>query len=164
MPPRPSSTSPITRDPELGRVVSEGRRAEFASFGWKPGQVPDPQSPDTFAHSKLDWDEVAQAPHAGLLAWYRALIALRRATPAFTDARLDRGRVSYDQAARCLTMRRGSITLACNFAATARPVPLPPSSWRLRLASPGKVALAANAVTLPGESVANLEALELAQA
>ena len=30
-------------DPELGQKVSEGRRNEFKSFGWKPEDVPDPQ-------------------------------------------------------------------------------------------------------------------------
>ncbi len=31
-------------DPGLGRAVSEGRRREFASFGWDPSEVPDPQA------------------------------------------------------------------------------------------------------------------------
>ena len=44
-------------DPELGRAVSEGRRREFAAFGWDPQAVPDPQDPATFERSKLDWTE-----------------------------------------------------------------------------------------------------------
>jgi maltooligosyltrehalose trehalohydrolase len=30
-------------DAELGRLVSEGRRREFAAFGWNPDDIPDPQ-------------------------------------------------------------------------------------------------------------------------
>src|SRR3546814_4248273 len=36
------------QDPDLARAVSEGRRREFASFGWAPDDVPDPQAPATF--------------------------------------------------------------------------------------------------------------------
>ena len=43
---------------ELGRAVSEGRRKEFAAFGWKPENVPDPQAPETFERSKLQWAEI----------------------------------------------------------------------------------------------------------
>jgi maltooligosyltrehalose trehalohydrolase len=34
------------QDPDLGRAVSEGRRREFAAFGWKPDDIPDPQDPE----------------------------------------------------------------------------------------------------------------------
>ena len=69
-------------DPELGRAVSEGRRREFASFGWRADDVPDPQAVETFERSKLDWDEREKPPHAELLDWHRSLIALRRLMPA----------------------------------------------------------------------------------
>ena len=49
------------------RAVSEGRRHEFAAFGWKPEDVPDPTSPETFARSKLDWSEPEREPHRDLL-------------------------------------------------------------------------------------------------
>ena len=49
-------------DPELGRAVREGRRVEFAGFGWAPEAIPDPQDPATFARSKLDWQERARSP------------------------------------------------------------------------------------------------------
>ena len=68
---RRSSTSPTTIDAELGRLVSEGRRREFAAFGWKPDDVPDPQDPATFERSNLDWDELDKEPHAELLEWHR---------------------------------------------------------------------------------------------
>jgi len=69
-------------DPGLGKAVAEGRRREFAAFGWNPAQVPDPQDPGTFERSRLDWDEVNEPYHRGMLKWYRDLIALRRRLPA----------------------------------------------------------------------------------
>src|SRR5439155_1099045 len=63
-------------DAELGRLVSEGRRKEFAAFGWQPADVPDPQDRATFDRSVLDWAELDKDPHAGLLEWHRALVAL----------------------------------------------------------------------------------------
>src|SRR5262249_49907677 len=43
-------------DPELAQAVVAGRQREFAGFGWR-GAVPDPQDPETFLRSKLDWVE-----------------------------------------------------------------------------------------------------------
>jgi len=68
-------------DPGLGTAVAEGRRREFAAFGWT-GEVPDPQGAATFERSKLDWDEVDEPYHRRMLQWYRDLIALRRRLPA----------------------------------------------------------------------------------
>ncbi len=70
-------------EPELGRLVTEGRRAEFAGFmSFSAEQVPDPQAPDTFARSKLRWEERNQMPHAGMLRLYRDLLGLRARLPA----------------------------------------------------------------------------------
>ncbi len=70
-------------EPELGRLVTEGRRREFAEFmqaidADSPKQVPDPQDRETFVASKLRWDERGQPEQAATLALYRALLALRR--------------------------------------------------------------------------------------
>ena len=70
---------------ELGEATARGRIAEFAKMGWDPDVVPDPQNPETFERSHLDWSEPEQQEHARLLAFYRDLIALRRTVPA--DAR-----------------------------------------------------------------------------
>src|SRR5690606_1953643 len=72
---------------ELGRLVTEGRREEFRHFSafHEPGrreQIPDPQAEETFLRSKLRWEERARAPHAGVLALYRELLALRAHHPA----------------------------------------------------------------------------------
>lgn len=76
-------------EPELAAATREGRTAEFARMGWDESLVPDPNDPATFERSKLDWAEIAVAPHAHLLSLYRALSRLRRAHPELTDP--DRG-------------------------------------------------------------------------
>ncbi len=68
-------------DEELQRAVREGRRREFAAFGWR-GEVPDPTSPDTFAASRLLRPDAGAAPNAGLQALYTELLRLRRDEPA----------------------------------------------------------------------------------
>ncbi|AUX21626.1 malto-oligosyltrehalose trehalohydrolase [Sorangium cellulosum] len=69
--------------PELGRLVTEGRRREFRYFtSFSGAEVPDPQDPATFQRSKLSLGERERPEHAGVLAWYRALLALRATHPA----------------------------------------------------------------------------------
>lgn len=138
----------------LGRAVSEGRRQEFAAFGWQPEQVPDPQSPETFARSKLNWDERRREPHASLLAWHRRLIELRRELPDLCADGFSNTRVSFDEAARWLVVERGAACVACNLAEREQALLLPPGPWRARLASHPPLALTSNAVTLPPQSVA----------
>ncbi len=66
-------------DPELGAMVTRGRREEFASHGWSDGvEVPDPQDPATFAASKLNWEELSLPEHQRMLQWHRTLIAVRK--------------------------------------------------------------------------------------
>ncbi|MBW3619433.1 MAG: malto-oligosyltrehalose trehalohydrolase [Actinobacteria bacterium] len=68
-------------DPDLVTAVREGRRREFADFAWQ-GEAPDPQAPETFERSKLDWDLRSKEPHAATLELYRELLRLRRDVPA----------------------------------------------------------------------------------
>jgi maltooligosyltrehalose trehalohydrolase len=71
---------------ELGRLVTEGRRREFAAFSAFSGAfVPDPQDESTFMRSKLRWAERADEPHRSTLSLYRDLLALRRTHPALRD-------------------------------------------------------------------------------
>jgi maltooligosyltrehalose trehalohydrolase len=99
------------RDPELARAVSEGRRREFASFGWAPEDVPDPQDRATFERSKLDWTELQLPQHAEMLEHYRSIIARRRAHPELRDGRMDRVHVEADDGSGALTLRRGPVTI-----------------------------------------------------
>jgi maltooligosyltrehalose trehalohydrolase len=112
------------RDERLGNSVSEGRRNEFAAFGWNPEQVPDPQEPATFERSKLRWEEIHSEPHAALLAWYRELITFRCAQPSLTDGRLDRVDVAFDEHVGWLVMKRGPVEVACNFAPDWQAIPV----------------------------------------
>ena len=109
---------------QLARGVSEGRKREFQAFGWDPLDIPDPQDPQTFRRARLDWNEVACAPHAQMLEWHRRLIALRRSTPALCDGRLREVEVQFDEERAWLTMTRGPIVVALNLAAASQVVPV----------------------------------------
>jgi maltooligosyltrehalose trehalohydrolase len=98
-------------DEELGRLVSEGRKKEFAAFGWKPEEIPDPQEEKTFLRSKLKWSEVTETPHAEMLAWYKELIALRRSRPELTDGAVDQVEIDFDEDERWMTIQRGATVL-----------------------------------------------------
>jgi maltooligosyltrehalose trehalohydrolase len=83
-------------EPGLGRLVTEGRRREFAAFPEfsdpvRREQIPDPQATATFDNSHLRWDEHAWDVHARTLSLYRALIALRRDHPALSGSDEHRG-------------------------------------------------------------------------
>jgi maltooligosyltrehalose trehalohydrolase len=74
-------------DPALQKAVREGRRREFEHFVAFGGEVPDPQDPQTFERSKIQWPQTSaqwsvtgdrKNPHQEMLEWYRKLIALRR--------------------------------------------------------------------------------------
>jgi maltooligosyltrehalose trehalohydrolase len=87
-------------DRGLGTVVAEGRRREFAAFGWKPVDVPDPQDPATFERSKLNWRELDEPYHRGMLEWYRGLIGLRRRLPALAQgvrAQVEGDRIVFER-------------------------------------------------------------------
>jgi maltooligosyltrehalose trehalohydrolase len=102
-------------DANLGRAVSEGRRQEFASFGWRPGDVPDPQDFATFERSRVDWAEAGHEPHATVHRWHRELITLRAANPGLRDGDRAELAIEHDERARTLVLRRGGVTVACNW-------------------------------------------------
>jgi maltooligosyltrehalose trehalohydrolase len=73
---------------ELGRLVTEGRKREFAGFAAFRdcailGNIPDPQSEETFLRSKLDWDQAIDERHAPVHALYRQCLRLRKNERAF---------------------------------------------------------------------------------
>lgn len=63
-------------DPVLQKAVSEGRRNEFKDFKSFGSEFPDPQDPETFERSKLNWQFGAEQQE--MLAWYRQLLCLRK--------------------------------------------------------------------------------------
>jgi maltooligosyltrehalose trehalohydrolase len=144
---------------ELGRSVSEGRRKEFAAFGWDPSDVPDPQSLATFERSRLRWDELASPEHADLLEWYRRLIAVRRQLPSLRDGDYRAAAVTVDESQQTLLIRRGATLVACNLGEAPATVPVE-RLHRLVLTSDAGVWSDSRAIGLPSESVAVLETVE----
>ncbi|UMB67503.1 malto-oligosyltrehalose trehalohydrolase [Mycobacterium paraterrae] len=110
-------------EPELARATAEGRKKEFADHGWDADDIPDPQDPQTFERSKLNWSELDDGEHARLLQLYKDLIALRRNESDLSDPWLDDMSVDYDEAERWIAVRRGGLTVACNLG--VRPVTVP---------------------------------------
>ena len=147
------------KDRELGRNVTQGRRREFAAFGWNPEEIPDPQAVETFECSKLNWSESDTEPHSSLLAWHRRLIQLRREIPALSDGCVEEVRVGFDETAKWFAVKRGPVVIACNLNQITQrvPVDIDPAS-RLLLTSTDKVQLSQDTVELPPDSVAILSA------
>jgi maltooligosyltrehalose trehalohydrolase len=91
-------------NPELGRLVTEGRRKEFARFSAFANEearekIPDPQAPETFLRSKLNWAERG-APERACLRWYQKLLQIRsqllREAEFHASAPLDDSAVSLE--------------------------------------------------------------------
>lgn len=111
-------------EPELARATAEGRKAEFAEHGWDADEIPDPQDPQTFARSKLDWAEVDTGEHARMLRLYRDLIALRRNHPDMADPWLDNLTIDYDEGQGWIAVSRGRLRIVCNLGAEQVRVPV----------------------------------------
>ena len=133
-------------EPGLGRLVTEGRRAEFAEF---PGfsdeidrrKIPDPQSQSTFAASHLSWGEQVLPMHARALALYRQLLALRREHAGLRGSDLREGEaIATDDESVVVRRSEGNETF-----------------WVVaRFKTAGEVDLASAAATL-GHDLANAE-------
>jgi maltooligosyltrehalose trehalohydrolase len=97
-------------DEELIESVRKGRAAEFEEFSGVgdpsggAGAVPDPQAEETFARSVLSWS-YAQEPGAGLLRFYRHLIAMRKTRPALQGRTRD-SMVVYPAIGQTLPLER----------------------------------------------------------
>jgi maltooligosyltrehalose trehalohydrolase len=92
-------------DAHLVEAVRRGRLEEFADYGWA-GQPPDPQSPQTFERSKLDWDLRLMGTHATLHSYYCALLLLRRSLVALRQLAHGQRECSFDSTQRLLTIHR----------------------------------------------------------
>ena len=101
-------------DEEMHRQVAEGRKQEFAAFGFG-GDVPDPEDPATYRASKLNWDEQGEGKHAEMLAWVKQLITLRHSTVALNDGDLNSLVVATDEENRTLTVERDEARVVVNF-------------------------------------------------
>jgi maltooligosyltrehalose trehalohydrolase len=139
-------------DPEMARMVSEGRKREFAAFGWDPKDVPDPEKKETFERSKLNWAEITQGEHAEMLAWYRELIRLRRSMPELNCAEPGNTRVVCNEEGKWLEMRRGPVRVLCNLSGEERWFHVPQGA-RVLLSSAGDVAVREGSVCVEPDAV-----------
>lgn len=124
------------RDAALARAVTEGRRREHHGRGWQ-GEVPDPQAPESFQRSKLQWAELKEPGHADLLQWHRDLIALRRRNRL--RALETAAEVRCDPAALWLRLETGDVAALFNFWDRPQMLPMPEGAWEVILDSGGAV-------------------------
>jgi maltooligosyltrehalose trehalohydrolase len=117
-------------DNELGRLVAEGRAKEFSSFSWQ-GEVPNPQLPETFERSRLDWNELSQPLHAGLFDWHRRLIALRGVKKPGKAKAV----VKFNRHKQWLRFSHQGVLAVFNLSPHVQRVPLPAGDWELQLQS-----------------------------
>jgi len=137
-------------DPALVEAVRAGRRREFEELGLPAGASLDPQSEETFARAKLEWDRRESPSGALLLALYMDLLALRREEPTLKPGASVlhvEGSADWCTQLRSMPLQgdifdsvRAQRTLWCAFNLTGRPqdVPVPveaPWGWRLRLST-----------------------------
>lgn len=139
----------------MARAVSEGRKREFAAFGWAPELVPDPESRETFLRSKLKWDEVGDGRHAEMLEWCRSLIAFRRESPSLNDGEPGHARVSFDESGKWLVMDRGQVCVMLNLGERAVELDVR-ESLQLRLCSGKDVIVRNGKAVLPPSRLAIL--------
>jgi malto-oligosyltrehalose trehalohydrolase len=126
--------------PELADAVREGRRNEFARFPefHQPQaleRIPDPLAEETFTSAKLHWEDTARAPHARWLAWYRRVLATRRAeiVPRLATIRAAGGYGVLAEGAVIVRWQLDggeTLVLAANLTSARRPV-FPSASGRV---------------------------------
>jgi maltooligosyltrehalose trehalohydrolase len=113
-------------DPALVEAVREGRRREFAAFGWAT-DLPDPQAETTFTRSRLDWSRLGAPAHARLRALYTDLLSLRRREAALRPAAASVS-VVHDERERWLRVELSAVpselVAVFNFADEVRTIPL----------------------------------------
>ncbi len=140
-------------DPELGSAVSEGRRREFAAFGWAPEDVPDPQDPRTRERSVLRWDEVDEEPHRSVLAWHQQLLMLRRAVPGLATDRPEDTEARANDVEEWLQVRRGGLLISANLSRRRRRLEIAGATHLVAASSPD-VSVGDTWLELPPDSVA----------
>jgi malto-oligosyltrehalose trehalohydrolase len=129
--------------PELTAAVTAGRRREFARFARfsdpaAQAAIPDPNSAETFARSRLDWACTGREPHARWLTLYRELLTLRREkiAPRLRGMGGNAGRFAVlSEGALTVSWRLGDggrLSLYINLSATPVALREPPRGMLLR--------------------------------
>ena len=148
-------------DSDLVEAVRQGRRREFAHFGWKPEDIPDPQDPETFERCRLQLSGLDDR-QTGLLRWTHALIQLRTTVPVFAacDAETLHHAVWVFEQEEILVMHRWSTTgdqalilLGFKSIPVACPLTTPVGIWQQRLYSGAEEFGGSGADVLPRQLV-----------
>lgn len=145
----------FTSHPEewLAEATAKGRLKEFERMGWDPALVPNPQDPETFERSKLNWEEAHDGDHARLLELYRALANLRRSTPELAGGGFTDTHVDFSEEDKWLVLSRGAVMVACNFGDLTLTL-TKAMDGEVLLATDSAAAVGNGKLTLPGESAA----------
>lgn len=112
---------------DLARAVREGRASEFSGHAGHDETVPDPNDPDTFLRSKLDWQKTESDEGKAWLAFTQRLLTLRQRhiVPLLRDGKPAQGRVlatARGMVAVSWRFASGTLSLALN---TGKPATLP---------------------------------------
>lgn len=113
---------------ELRSAVTAGRRAEFARFARFSSveaqeHIPDPNSIDSFARSKLDWSSLPGSQSQTWLRFYRHLLAIRQRAivPFLSGTKSSANYTVQDDGGLRVEWRFGhaiTLTLVANLSAT----------------------------------------------
>lgn len=106
-------------DAQLIDGVREGRRRELGASG--DGPPPDPHALSTYLASRLRWSELDAAEGQAVLAYYRQLIACKRAGE-FGPRDRRRVTVSGDEQSRLVRIQTPDTLTLLNFSAESRPL------------------------------------------
>ena len=131
-------------DPDLVDAVRKGRKREFAHFGWREEDLPDPYDAATFERSRVHPGPQKTSGHRTMLQWTRALIGLRTSIPAL--GAVGSNKLGYAVRAfeheRVLVVHRWGdsgpaalIVLGFNAGPTSATLREPVGTWALRLAA-----------------------------
>jgi maltooligosyltrehalose trehalohydrolase len=127
-------------DPELVEAVRQGRRAEFAAFGWQT-EPPDVQDEGTFLRAKLNHELRREGRFQALWEFYQELIRLRKALTPLARLSKEHCEVTGRDDDRVLLLRRWSdgeeVVSGFNFnhGAVSIALPIAPGRWRKALDS-----------------------------
>jgi maltooligosyltrehalose trehalohydrolase len=140
-------------DEEMRRQVAEGRKREFADFGFDADEIPNPEDMSSFTDSKLNWSEIHEGDHAEMLAWTKALIKLRRSTIAMNDGSMQHLKISASEEHRTLVMQRDEVRVFVNLGEQSYAFELLEGE-EVELISCENTGVQENKITLPAMSMA----------
>ncbi|MDH4192984.1 MAG: malto-oligosyltrehalose trehalohydrolase [Nitrospirota bacterium] len=128
-------------DPDLIEAVRQGRKREFAAFGWT--DIPDPYDRGTFERSRLRPTLETNRQQQAHLRWCQALIHLRKSVPALgTGAKGERVQIGSHSKSQLLIIHRRAkqgpealILLGFHKNSTLALAKLPKGNWENRLDS-----------------------------